>query len=234
MSRRYETERNLLKLSTFACFCFAVLGIGFGLWMGSLVIVFDGMYSLISLFLSIIALTASIYIHRYTDKNNNPVSEIKAAFIESSVVLTKGTVVTLICVISFISACEAIFNGGRDVNSGFALIFGVINVFGCLLTYRLLHSAGSKNASQLLKAECSQWLMDTVISCAVLLGFIASSILLLTEYSQYAVYADPLMVILASVYFASVPVKMIYNSIKQLIELHKMSKNAANNGFCRI
>ncbi len=229
MSRVHEIERNLLKISSFACFCFALLGIGFGIWIGSLVIVFDGMYSLISLFLSVLALFASFYIHNPSSLKNNSVSKIKATFIESIVVLIKGIVVTLVCGFSFFSALEAMLNGGREVNSGFVLIFGIINVFGCLLTYQLLHKASKKTSSQLLKAECSQWLMDTVISCAVLLGFIASSILLLTQFAHFAVFADPLMVILASLYFVSVPIKMIFASSRQLITLYQYRKNPSHS-----
>lgn len=222
MSCEYAKERNLLKFSTFACFCFAALGIGLGLWAGSMVIVFDGAYSLVGLALSLMALAASTYIRKPAAKGSNskPVSAQKAAVIESLVVLVKGLVVAVVCVVSLTSAIGSLFEGGREVNAGFALVFGVVNVAGCLATYFAVSKHSGKRPSALLKAESSQWLMDTVISAAVLLGFMVASVLMMTGFSEYAVYADPVMVILASVYFATVPVKMIRESVSKLVKLH--------------
>lgn len=226
MSCEYTKERNLLKFSTFACFCFAALGIGLGIWAGSMVIVFDGAYSLVGLVLSLMALAASMYIHKPVEKANKKVksvSERKAAVIESLVVLTKGLVVGVVCLVSFASAMQAMFDGGREVNAGFALVFGIINVVGCLVTYMTVRKQSGKRPSAILKAESSQWLMDTVISAAVLVGFLIAAGLMMTGLEEYAVYADPMMVILASVYFATVPVQMISESTKKLIAVHQAS-----------
>lgn len=220
MSCAYELERRLLKFSTFSCFCFAALGIGCGLWASSLVIVFDGAYSLISLFLSMIALAATTYIHRPIENQDHFVSERKRSIIEAGVVLVKGVTITIVCIVSFLSALEAMFNGGREVNAGFALVFGIVNVVGCLGSYYMIKKNLSRCPSALLQAESSQWLMDTVISAAVLIGFFIALIMAAFEFSQYAVYADPMMVILASIYFVTVPIQMIkQSSLKLMNEL---------------
>ncbi|AMG29392.1 cation transporter [Grimontia hollisae] len=234
MSCEYTKERNLLKFSTFACFCFAALGIGLGIWAGSMVIVFDGAYSLVGLVLSLMALAASMYIHKPVEKANKKVksvSERKAAVIESLVVLTKGLVVGVVCLVSFASAMQAMFDGGREVNAGFALVFGIINVVGCLVTYMTVRKQSGKRPSAILKAESSQWLMDTVISAAVLVGFLIAAGLMMTGLEEYAVYADPMMVILASVYFATVPVQMISESTKKLIAVHQASIREKGEGI---
>lgn len=234
MSCEYTKERNLLKFSTFACFCFAVLGIGLGIWAGSMVIVFDGAYSLVGLVLSLMALAASMYIHKPAEKANKKVksvSERKAEVIESLVVLTKGLVVGVVCLVSFASAMQAMFDGGREVNAGFALVFGIINVVGCLATYMTVRKQSGKRPSAILKAESSQWLMDTVISAAVLVGFLVATGLMMTGLEEYAVYADPMMVILASVYFATVPVQMISESTKKLIAVHQASIREKGEGI---
>jgi predicted Co/Zn/Cd cation transporter (cation efflux family) len=137
-------------------------------------------------------------------------------------------VITLMCCISFASAVEAILNGGRDVNTGVALIFGVINVLGCIGAYWLLVKKGKRANSGLVDAEAKQWLMDTVISIAVMVGFVFAKILSLTEYQSYAVYADPVMVIIVSIYFIIVPLKMTYEAIQQLV-LDKQPMSDDNN-----
>ncbi|EEY72048.1 cobalt-zinc-cadmium resistance protein [Grimontia hollisae CIP 101886] len=199
-----------------------------------MVIVFDGAYSLVGLVLSLMALAASMYIHKPVEKANKKVksvSERKAAVIESLVVLTKGLVVGVVCLVSFASAMQAMFDGGREVNAGFALVFGIINVVGCLVTYMTVRKQSGKRPSAILKAESSQWLMDTVISAAVLVGFLIAAGLMMTGLEEYAVYADPMMVILASVYFATVPVQMISESTKKLIAVHQASIREKGEGI---
>lgn len=231
MSSEYTNERNLLKFSTFACLCFAALGIGLGLWAGSMVIVFDGAYSLVGLALSLLALAASSYIRKPASKTNGkPVSAKRAAVIESLVVLVKGLVIAVVCIVSLLSAIQSLFEGGREVNAGFALVFGIVNVVGCLATYFAVSKHAGKRPSAILKAESSQWLMDTVISAAVLVGFVVATVLMMTGFSEYAVYADPVMVILASVYFATVPVKMIRESGSKLWAVYQADNEKASNG----
>lgn len=213
MTRNIQLERKLLHFSTLFALLFAVMGISLGAWIGSLVIIFDGAYSLVSLFLTLVSVAAASYIHK---PRKNP-SAINITKVEPMVIAFKGLVITLMCCISFASAVEAILNGGRDVNTGVALIFGVINVLGCIGAYWLLVKKGKRANSGLVDAEAKQWLMDTVISIAVMVGFVFAKILSLTEYQSYAVYADPVMVIIVSIYFIIVPLKMTYEAIQQLV-----------------
>lgn len=219
MSNEYKNEQTLLKFSTASCLAFAAFGIGLGLWNGSMVIIFDGAYSLISLALTLLALVATMYIHPKERRKNRILSQQKIQLIESAVVLIKGLVVTLLCLVSLNSAVGAIFDGGREVNTSSALIFGVINVVGCLTTYLTINKQAGRKPSIILKAESNQWLMDTIISAAVLIGFIFASILMVTDLAEYAVYADPLMVVIASLYFISVPMKMVKDASLSIIAL---------------
>lgn len=224
MSNAYTNERNLLKFSSFSCFCFAAMGIGVGIWTSSMVIVFDGAYSLLGLILSLIALLASHYIQKLSLEKNQDGSEIynkKVVIIESLVVLIKGIAVAMICILSFISAIEAMFTGGRQTETDFALLFGIINVIGCLYTYRLLNKKSGVCPSVILQAESNQWLVDTVISAAVLVGFILTTILLMAGFTEFAGYADPLMLIVASIYFVSLPIEMINKSARKLLVIYQ-------------
>ncbi|CAG19708.1 cation transporter [Photobacterium profundum] len=224
MTRNIQLERKLLHFSTLFALLFAVMGISLGAWIGSLVIIFDGAYSLVSLFLTLVSVAAASYIHK---PRKHP-SAINITKVEPMVIAFKGLVITLMCCISFASAVEAILNGGRDVNTGVALIFGVINVLGCIGAYWLMVKKGKRANSGLVDAEAKQWLMDTVISIAVMIGFVFAKILSLTEYQSYAVYADPVMVIIVSIYFIIVPLKMTYKAIQQLA-LDKQLVSHGNN-----
>ncbi|KLV08878.1 cobalt-zinc-cadmium resistance protein [Photobacterium aquae] len=219
MSINIALERKLLSVSTFSALLFALMGIGLGLWMGSLVIVFDGAYSLVSLALTLVSLGAAAYMHSAVGKRNKEIS----GKLEPMVIAFKGMVITLMCGLSLVSAVNAILSGGREVDGGMALLFGVVNVAGCLATFTLMHKFSQRTRSLLVEAEAKQWMMDTVISAAVMLGFITSSVMTYAGYSEYAVYADPAMVVIASLYFGIVPIKMVRNAIGQLRDQQAMA-----------
>ncbi len=219
MSYSIKKERQLLLASTFSALLFAMIGIVLGTLIHSLVIVFDGVYSLVSLFLTLVSLGAVFYIRKEEVAKN--IKRVKV--IESAVILVKGIAITLMCVLSFIAAVQAIMQGGREVNTGVALAFGVFSMIGCYGSYWLMKTQGEEVNSALIDAEAKQWLMDTVISAAVFVGFMIAKILLLTSHAHYAQLADPIMVVLASIYFIIVPVKMVINSVK---ELHKLKNHS--------
>ncbi len=97
MTCNVQLERQLLQFSTFSSFLFAIMGIGLGVWMGSLVIVFDGAYSFISLALTLVSLVAAIYIRQ----PETAMKPQQVAKIEPSVIAFKGIVITAMCCISF-------------------------------------------------------------------------------------------------------------------------------------
>lgn len=223
MSCNVQLERRLLQFSTLSSFLFAMMGIGLGLWMGSLVIVFDGAYSFVSLALTLVSLAAAVYIR----KPEVAMQPQNVAKIEPMVIALKGIVITVMCCISFSSAVVAILNGGREVDTGLALLFGVINVIGCLATILVMAKKGKQANSALVEAEVKQWVMDTVISGAVMTGFIIATMMKYTELAQYSVYADPVMVVIASIYFVIVPLKMVYGAVN---DLRKLSVGQSNDG----
>jgi predicted Co/Zn/Cd cation transporter (cation efflux family) len=212
MSGNTQLERKLLKISTLSSFFFAAMGMGLGLWMGSLVIIFDGAYSLVSLCLTSVSLCAAIWIrHPKAQKGIIPVEKI-----EPLVIAFKGFVITLMCAVSFHAAVMALLSGGHQVNASLTVVFGVINFVGCFACYRIMAVMGKKTDSLLVEAESKQWIMDTIISASVLIGFAISFVMVSLGHETYAQYADPSMVILASLYFGVVPLKMIFNAIKTL------------------
>ena len=71
-----------------------------------------------------------------------------------------------------------------------------------------------------MNAESNQWLMDTILSAAVLVGFMVSFILSKTSLSYLTIYVDPFMVIISSVIFIRVPVVTLINSFKEIVNVN--------------
>ncbi|CAE6961908.1 Co Zn Cd cation transporters [Vibrio sp. B1FIG11] len=62
--RTSKNENSILTFSALLASGFAVGGMVLGLLVGSIVIVFDGVYSLVSLLLTLLSLAASYYISK--------------------------------------------------------------------------------------------------------------------------------------------------------------------------
>ncbi len=177
-------------------------------------ILFDGMYSFISLLLSTMSLYISNYINRKDNEEKFPFGK---HILEPMVVAFKSLVIAIICIYSLIGAIGDIIAGGNDVQYGVALIYAVISTVGSGVVYFHIKRKGKSLSSELLKAESTQWLMDTVLSAAVLVGFITVAILSTTSFNHMNKYIDPLMVIISSTAFLLLPIKTFISSFKEVL-----------------
>lgn len=208
-----KSEKNTLMLSALGALFFAVLGVVWGVAIDSSMIVFDGLYSLISLFLSILA----IFITRYISKNDFEKFPFGKRVLEPLTVAFNSIVLTVMCSITFINSAKEILIGGKVVNAKFALGYSIISILGCMIVYRILVSNNKKICSDIIKVESNQWLMDTLVSVAVLVGFLICSILNRTSLAYLSKYIDPFMVLITSAMFIRIPITTLIKSFKEIL-----------------
>ena len=181
-----KTEKNLLKLSAAGGLFFAVLGLAWGIIIQSSMIMFDGLYSLVSLFISILAICISNYIEK-KDFEKFPFGK---GILEPITVAFQSIVLTVMCSLSLLNGLKELLAGGNSVNTGLALGYSIISSIACTLVYFLMNKRGNKLSSEIIKAESNQWLMDTILSVAVFVGFIISVILGMTSFAYLTRYVD--------------------------------------------
>lgn len=209
-----ETESYLLKISTLGTLFFAVLGIAWGWTVKSEMILFDGMYSLGGVILSLLALIGSIYINK-KDYENYPFGK---RMIEPLIVIIKSLAIFIMCIYSLTGSIKELITGGNEVQYGYALIYALISTLGCGIAYFFLKKKGKAINSSLVNIESSQWLMDTLLSLGVLVGFLIANILQHTEFIWFNKYLDPLMVIICSSVFIKMPIKSFSDGLKEILE----------------
>ncbi|MCG9630422.1 cation diffusion facilitator family transporter [Vibrio sp. Isolate30] len=220
--RTNQNENRVLMFSALLASGFALGGLALGLIVGSLVIVFDGVYSLISLLLTLLSLAASKYINRPSDSN----FPFGRAIIEPIVIAFKAAVILIVVGYSLYSAVGALMTGGREVDASIATIFGALNVLGCGYAWWYIANKSKSFSSGLIEAESKQWQMDTLLSVAVTAGFVAAWFITLSPYAEFAVYADPMMMVLMSFYFIKVPFDMLKQAMRELLMM------SANKEIC--
>nr|WP_232482799.1 cation diffusion facilitator family transporter [Halomonas alkaliphila] len=209
----FVAERRALRFSAVSASLFAFTGLALGLASGSITILFDSGYSLLSLVLASLSLFALQQARKPAD-NHYPFGRLT---VEPLAVLLKGVVIALVCLFSMVSAVWSLAQGGRLVTLDLALMFGVVNVAGCLLTWWWLSRYARIARSSLLAAELRQWQMDTWLSAAVMLGFALTWGLTLTPWAHLARFADPVMVLIIAGYFLPMPIRMMRGALRELM-----------------
>tara|TARA_R110001599_G_scaffold9637_4_gene47747 strand:+ start:680 stop:1546 length:867 start_codon:yes stop_codon:yes gene_type:complete len=209
----FVAERRALRFSAISASLFAFTGLTLGLTSGSITILFDSGYSLLSLVLASLSLFALQQARKPADEHY-PFGRLT---VEPLAVLLKGVVIAMVCIVSLVSALWSLLDGGRLVTLDLALMFGVVNVTGCLLTWWWLARYAGVARSSLLTAELRQWQMDTWLSAAVMLGFGLTWLLTQSPWASYARFADPVMVLIIAGYFLPMPVRMVKGALRELM-----------------
>ena len=208
-----KLENKILKISMVGALFFALFGIAWGWTVQSEMIIFDGLYSFISLALTML----SLYINNFIAKKELDKYPFGKYILEPLVISFKSLIIGWMCLYSLIGAIQDVVHGGNTVEYGSALIYSIVSVIGCGGVYIFMKKKGDKISSELIKVEASQWLMDTLLSIGVLVGFVIAMILRNTRFSGLNVYIDPMMVIMVSVVFIKMPVQSFINAFKEIL-----------------
>ncbi|WP_018923460.1 cation diffusion facilitator family transporter [Salsuginibacillus kocurii] len=208
-----KKESVLLRYSVIGALFFAVLGVVWGLLIQSQMLLFDGVYSFLSVGLSLLSVVTARFI-RAEDEVRFPFGK---SSIEPLVITFKYFAILLMCFYAFFVAAGDLLSGGREVNPGHATLYAFIALTGCYIVQKYLRTRNKNLKSKLVEAEANQWLMDTVLSVGVLAGFGVALGMAYTPFAPYIRYVDPLMVLLVSGYFMKVPLQGMIENGKELL-----------------
>ena len=209
-----KIEKDLLKFSVIAAFGFALLGFIWGFIIDSKMLIFDGIYSFVSVILSGI----SLYVANVIRKDEDETFQFGRSQLEPIAILFKSLTIFSICLYAFIGGIQDIVSGGRETNIESAMLYSVVATVACLICWWIISYQSKKvKHSGLLMVEKHQWLMDTLLSLAVLIGFTIAFFLKDGKYDIYIKYIDPLMVVLVTGYFFKMPLTAMKSSIQDLL-----------------
>ena len=209
-----KDEKNVLQISIIATAFFALLGIVFGVVSESSIIIFDGVYSLISVGLSSLSLLVLKQVESKKDDRRFPFGK---AHFEPLLIVFKSVALIGMCLFSATIAVSDLMSGGRTISAGPAIIYALITTVGCVLITIFIQHKNSRCNSGLLAAEKNQWFGDSLLSLGVLLGFSAAYALSESDIAWVVPYVDPAMVIIASGVFILLPLRSFSESAREMI-----------------
>ena len=218
VSEQYEVhdEKRILKFSIYAALFFAVLALVWGSLIKSQMLIFDGIYA----FASVVMASLSVYVSKMMESGDDVKFPFGKSQMEPMVIILKALVIIVICISAFGRAAVSIFSGGRDINTLSAATYSLVGIIGCLgCWFYIKRSRKKASASDLVKLESMQWLADALLSVAIFIGFLAAYSIGHTEYARFSRYVDPLMVIVAALFFSVVPIKSLIRGVKDILQM---------------
>lgn len=207
-------DQRMLMFSIWASAGFAVLSSIWGILSGSSMIVFDGVYSFVSIGLSVLAVLALRFSRRGADERF-PWGRDAA---EPLVVVIKAATLGALCAYAAVGGILDIVNGGREIAVGSAVVYAAVATLGGLTVGLVLRRA-IRDGSDLVRAEAAEWLGDALLSVGVLVGFLVAYALVAADRADLAAYVDPAMVTLASLAFLWVPIKLIVSGLREILSM---------------
>jgi cation diffusion facilitator family transporter len=209
-----SSDRRALLISVAASAAFAVLALAWGLVTGSQLIVFDGLYSFASVGLSLLAVLALRTARKGPDQRYPWGREVW----EPLTVVVKAAALGGLCVYALVGGVADLLDGGRDVEVGWAVVYGAVATLGGVAVTVLLRRRRA-GGSDLVRAEAAEWAGDTLLSLGVLAGFGLAFVLDATGRADLARYVDPAMVVLVSAAFLPVPARLVASGFREVLTM---------------
>ncbi|WP_316821469.1 cation diffusion facilitator family transporter [Pedobacter gandavensis] len=207
------TENRLIKLSIYLTGVFAFLSICFGLFSDAKAIIFDGLFSLIGMVLSI----ASIFALRFIRKPEDQVLPYGRAHFEPFIILIQCLVIIFLCLYSLITAALDFMHGGRIVDLNVAILYLIFSALGSTAIWLYFRRKAQRVNSEFVKIEALEWQLGTFLSIAILIGMMIAFVLDWLGFHAVVPYVDPTLVILASLIFLVEPIRTGIRNLKELL-----------------
>ncbi len=212
MSKNIE-EHKTLKLSLFGSGAFVVLALVFALLTHSDSILFDGVYSLISFSMALLTLKVAKLVERPDDD----VFHFGYSAIEPTLNLFKSLIIIATCVYAVFGAINQLSSGGNPTKYGLATIYGFISTAGCFLVSWIMFKRSKNYNSDLVRVDAKTWLVDGVLSGAILIGFLSAWWLVNSPWPEWAKIVDPVILIVLGLSALPIPMKVMLDSLKEVI-----------------
>ncbi|MDR5899726.1 cation diffusion facilitator family transporter [Halomonas vilamensis] len=208
-----KTESHTLAFSAFMALLIGCAGIAATLASNSQAILLDGLFNLIYFGVALVTIKVS----RLASRPDSESYPFGYSYFESLVNLCKGLLIFGVSIFALVDAIAALLTGGRAIAAGIAIAYALFATAACSLTAWVMHRSLRSVSSPLVEADKANWVVNSVISAAVLAAFCLVLIFEKLNWQSILPYIDPLLVIAVVVLCMGVPVRMASQALKELL-----------------
>lgn len=208
-----KTESSTLAFSAFMALLIGCAGITATLASNSQAILLDGLFNLIYFSVALVTIKVSKLASR-PDSESYPFGY---SYFESLVNLCKGLLILGVSIFALVDAIAALLTGGREISAGLAVIYALFATAACSLTAWVMHRSQRHVNSPLVAADKLNWLVNSVISAAVLAAFCLVMLFERLDWRGIVPYVDSLLVMAVVLLCLGVPVRMASQALRELL-----------------
>ncbi len=206
-------EKRTLRHSVHMVVFYVLVSIAFALATRSDAILFDGLYSSISLIMGFITL----WVARLAERPEDDRFHFGYGALEPFLNMCKSAITIVICVFAAAAAVHRLLGEGSDAVYVLGIYYGAISSALCFIMEGYLRRANRHIQSDLVAVEAKTWFMDGLLSVAVLLGFLVANMLSQSDWPELATKADPVIVLVLVIVTLPVPGKILIQSVREVI-----------------
>ena len=206
-------ERRSIIITIVASGTFGLLGIAISVASNSGAVFLDGLFSLVFAVVGLLSLYVSQLVSRPSDESY----PFGYATFEPMLNLFKGLLIAFALVYAVWSAITTILQGGQDVAAAGGIIYAVIAVSGGVAVVIVLKRYAKLSGSPIVDVDAKNWMVDTLISSAVGIAFVATLLIQNSDWSNFAPYADPVIMLAIVAIAAPQPFQTIRDNLRQIV-----------------
>ncbi len=209
-----KAERRALLLSALMSLIVGGIGLSFAVLTGSRAIMLDGLFNLTYF---IVAL-ATIRVARLSMRPDSDEFPFGYAYFESLINAGKGLLIFGVSVLALADSLFALVTGGREILAGVAIGYAVFATLTCTVTFATLRRSYRAHPTPLVLADVENWLINSLVSGAVLLAFCLIPLARMLGWDAITPYVDPLLVALVALFCLGMPVRLAWRAIMELLD----------------
>ncbi|WP_447556543.1 cation diffusion facilitator family transporter [Vreelandella sp. EE22] len=208
-----KTESGTLAFSAFMALLIGVVGVASTLASNSQAILLDGLFNLIYFVVALVTIKVS----KLASQPDSDAYPFGYSYFESVVNLCKGLLIFGVSIFALVDAIAALLTGGREISAGIAVVYASFATLACSLTAWVMHKSERYVISPLVAADKLNWVVNSIISAAVLTAFCLVVLFDALGYQHILPYVDSILVITVVVLCLGVPVRMASQALGELV-----------------
>jgi len=208
-----KIEKRSIVITIVGSVSLGLIGIVISLASRSGAVFLDGLFSLIFAVVGLLTLYVSKLVQRPRDEQY----PFGYATFEPMLNLFKGILIATALLYAVWTAIRSLMTGGQEVAAIGGIIYAAIAVTGGIALAVVLRKLGQRSRSPIVQLDAQNAVIDTMISGAVGVAFVATLIIQNSRLSSWAPYADPVIMLAIAAIAAPQPIKTIRTNWRQLM-----------------
>lgn len=206
-------EQKALIVSALGALVMACFAVYMSWYTSSDAILLDGIFNLLSAFLTIGSLAISILLGRgYTKRH-----PLGFYAYEALMVLVKGLCILGLVIIAIVSNLTTLLEGGREPHLVAMIWYGIPALLINILVWFYCVMVSKRTKTGLIEAECRSWTMNAAITAIILCSLVVVFFLRNTSLGFLSRYIDQILVIVLCFLTFMEPIDLITSSFKELM-----------------